>query len=295
MFKSVNIIWYNSAKVKNFGDELTPYIVSKIFYVKPHNTLIEGYLRYNLFTRFIRKILIILHLKDKSGYEPSIYYCIGSILNNTCSNSVVWGSGIMSRDAVIGDGKILAVRGYETLTRLEESNKNINKIAIGDPSILLPLIYKPSIKKRFKLGIIPHYVDYDIISEKYRSIPDISIINLCSNNVEMIIDQILECECTISSSLHGIIVSHIYNVPCIWFKFSSNLKGDDVKFDDYFSSVAIPSYPPFSLSDLNSQNDLLTIIQDNIELSHIHVDLGRLQRGLLETAPWKRCRQFANI
>ena len=66
---------------------------------------------------------------------------------------------------------------------------------------------------------------------------EIKVINLINTNIESVINDILSCEKTISSSLHGLIVSDAYNIPNTWVKFDNNIKGDDTKFHDYFKSV----------------------------------------------------------
>lgn len=57
-------------------------------------------------------------------------------------------------------------------------------------------------------------------------------------NFEVVINDILSCEKTISSSLHGLIVSDAYSIPNKWIQFNNEINGDDTKFFDYFESVS---------------------------------------------------------
>ena len=111
----------------------------------------------------------------------------------------------------------------------------------------LQFIYKDKAKKCNILHfpalslILKHYADSEIL-----------IINLL-DPIEKIITEISSCEITFSSSLHGVIVSHAYQVPSLWIKsnISSEVKlaGDDIKFADYFSSVELPEYKAVELPD----------------------------------------------
>jgi len=66
--------------------------------------------------------------------------------------------------------------------------------------------------------------------------PNILVIDVC-DDVETVIDNIRKCKKTLSSSLHGIIMSHAYGINCAWIKFSNYVFGDDVKFLDYSYSL----------------------------------------------------------
>jgi len=102
--------------------------------------------------------------------------------------------------------------------------------------LLLPRFYQPKSDKKYKVGIIPHYVDFDICNKLFSNLENVKIIDVC-NDVEKVVNDICECEMTISSSLHGIIVSHAYNIKSCWVKLSDKIYGDGIKFLDYYYSI----------------------------------------------------------
>ena len=89
------------------------------------------------------------------------------------------------------------------------------------------------------MGIIPHYIDYKYISDTFKDIPGILVIDI-NRQVEPVCDDIVSCDAIISSSLHGIITSHAYNVPTAWMSVSSHtttaLGGGHFKYLDYYLS-----------------------------------------------------------
>jgi len=144
----------------------------------------------------------------------------------------------------------------------------------GDPALLIQDYYSPKIKETFKLGIIPHYVDYDYINYKYKN-EDVKIINIL-DPLEKVIDDINSCEYTISSSLHGIIVSQAYGISSMQVMFSNKLAGDGIKFIDYYESVQIKPYKPYKYHNkIQNINEII----ERINMKHskkISIDLERL-------------------
>ena len=54
--------------------------------------------------------------------------------------------------------KIHAVRGPLTKAKLDSEGIACPEV-FGDLALLMPEIYDPSFKKKYKVGILPHYVD----------------------------------------------------------------------------------------------------------------------------------------
>ncbi|MFT3949342.1 MAG: polysaccharide pyruvyl transferase family protein [Agriterribacter sp.] len=297
----INLKWAKSEDDNqfNFGDDLSPYIINKLSglevrYFHFANSRING------IKQFVHGIL---HGRFSLKYVSEFLKCffaknylvsIGSILQwYSSERCIVWGSGIINQTDHISKSNFLAVRGEYTKARIKELGYNAPEI-IGDPALLTPLVYTPAVKKKYKLGIIPHITHYDIIKSKISS-PDIKVIKLDNHSVEKIIDDIVSCEYTISTSLHGIIVSHAYNIKSLWFSYNTKpIPGNNVKFLDYFSSVKIPAYAPFPLSlgrtvDVREIEDLM--IQHD-DISHAHIDIRDIQRGLIKVAPFPVLEQF---
>lgn len=173
---------------------------------------------------------------------PEVHICIGSILKFVTPNMHVWGTGAMRlEDKPSPHAYYYAVRGPITRQLILAHGGNCPEV-YGDPALLLPRYYHPTVEKKYKLGIIPHYVDYKAVKEKY---PNYKVINLLNANPLEVVDEILECEETVSSSLHGLIVSQAYGVPsALVDTIDGKLSGDGTKFTDYFLSTGQPPTGP---------------------------------------------------
>ena len=206
---------------------------------------------------------------------------IGSILSiGSRDKTVIWGSGFMYRSENIKSGTILrAVRGPKSLSKIEQSGYDISNVAIGDPALLLPRLYNPTVEKKYKLGIIPHIMDYDLYKEYLDNNPNkfsntlLIDPNVMCRGVEGFVDKVLQCEKIVASCLHGLICADTYGIPSLWSRPSSRLVGDDVKFDDYYSSIGIDKVEKIQFVE----NENI-----NIDVKDLNIDLD----DLWDKNPW---------
>jgi hypothetical protein len=247
----------------NFGDELGPEIIEKLF----------GY---------------------KINWTPDIYEAdllsVGSILqgidngNSQKDNEIdVWGSGyIWDKDGGYKKNlKFYAVRGKLTRDRLP---KKYQSIPLGDPGLLCSLVYKASNEKTGKVGIIPHMADRGLpIIREIAQDSRFAIISPVDNPAS-VVKKITECKLILSSSLHGLIVADSFGVPNCHLKLSTNLLGheNDYKFNDYYSATnqdyrkadAVKVFDDSYLEKLEKQYQPIA-------------DLAKIQKELVKAFPYR--------
>ncbi|WP_081212172.1 polysaccharide pyruvyl transferase family protein [Salegentibacter sediminis] len=253
------------------------YSINDLIY--PNAIKIDYAVKKNNFGDILNPI-VVEYLTDKKTKRVATAYTnkthllgIGSILNRANKNSIVWGAGfIKDKSFVIGPPKkILAVRGPKTRKRLLELNIECPEI-YGDPALLMPNIYNPKIDKKYKLGIIPHYVDFNDDRLKHINDDNVLVIDICNPDPFLVIDQLLRCEKVASSSLHGLIVSDAYGIPNAWIKFSDKVVGGDFKFLDYFQSIDRATKTPYDIGE----NIIIKDLIDNCNLHKVRLNLRPL-------------------
>lgn len=263
-----SVWWYRPNKGYNFGDEITPWLVKKIFGVTLH--------------------------KPCSLEDPNIVLGVGSIMRLANPNTTVWGSGIRNIDqADFGEAREwTAVRGRFSQRQIETLGWKCPKV-FGDPGMLLPMYYNPTPEKKWKIGIVPHLVDYKQVQQKWGNHPDVKIIDLNTKDIESVVDQMLECEHIASSSLHGIITAVAYSLPVVWLKVSDLINGDDIKFYDFWSSLDYTVFsrwnPQTGKSHKEKYNPIpLNSIEDPLQiqlLTHHHEKSQFNLKRLLKVIP----------
>lgn len=245
-------LWHSSCNNnKNVGDLVGKYIYEKITgnkinYIHPSDT------------------------KDK------VLLTCGSIIQDKhvkYNNTIIWGSGIMFENISKFNSKIFAVRGKKTAEILDKLDIKCPQI-FGDVALLLPRFYNPkNLEKHYDIGLIFHYSHFDkdiinFLKQRYK----LNIISV-DLEIENFVTEVLKCKYTISSSLHGVIISHSYSVQSLPFNLEEKgLNGTFFKFEDYYSSFDLEFKPYFKKDILNNKNIIQLIKNYNQPKFPINTD-----------------------
>jgi len=207
-----NIFWFD--KKKNMGDLVGPWLAAKIM-----------------------ETAVPQHCNP----QGNVALC-GSIISRDIP--IHWGTGQMFKSPITGNKRLFALRGpvsKELAIRGKKGNQPAVKDDIlGDPGLLISRFYMPEVKPIYKLGIIPHYVDKAALNRKLNGIDlekhGIKIIDI-QQDVEPFVNDLLQCQTTISSTLHGLILSVSYGIPTRWIQLDKRIGGDNTKYFDFFLSL----------------------------------------------------------
>lgn len=280
--KKIRLVYWNKP---NFGDILSPYIISKLS--KKEIIYKDSYYGIKGCIKKLLHSLVFLNFKEIRSihfwWEKNLLG-IGSILANGNKHSIVWGSGFINEDQIFKGGKIYAVRGRYTDNLLKKEGFNGNYV-YGDPALLIPLFVSPSGIKDTDIAIIPHWSETDYFIKNYGE--KYKIIDLRTKNIKQVIKEITSCNKILSTSLHGIIVSHAYGIPALWIKHNI-LHNSNFKFYDYFSSVGIKEYEGLTNIDeiLSSTQNYTSCFEQNKDKSLPNINLKFIQDNLLSVAPF---------
>ncbi len=250
--KPIKLYWYRhkTTGLHNFGDEFSVELIQKL-------------LGYNV---------------EWADVDNCELMAIGSIIevanNNKNKHKIkVWGSGFIkeSNEDAAKNLDFLAVRGELTRARIKKD------VPLGDPGVLASVVYPKSKEKWEKIGIIAHYIDYDLpIVRKLRKDGRFLVINPLESPEE-VARQISSCKLILSSSLHGLIFADSFKVPNYHLCLSKRVTGGEYKFKDYCSGVG-KDYKSADKTNIFDNNYLDALIKDYQPIA----DLPTIQKSLVE-------------
>lgn len=250
--KSIPLVYFDS--VKNVGDLISPYLVQRITNRKTH--------------------------RPHTAVMPRLLG-VGSIFSSATRNAYVWGSGLMSPEHArfeISPERVSAIRGKRTRDFLHKSYDLKKDLALGDPALLMPMFYNPvppAIKDE-KIGIIPHYVDFELAKRMTSEMgAAITLINV-QQEPESFIDELISCTVVMSSSLHGLILADTYQVPNAWIAMSNNISGGSWKFHDYYTTTDNEGPRMFCIRSASDIYDLIVANETPFQVSRFQEKLSDL-------------------
>ncbi|HEX4688263.1 MAG TPA: polysaccharide pyruvyl transferase family protein [Nocardioides sp.] len=201
----VPVRWW--CKADNFGDLMSPWLIAKM----------TG--------------------REVAWTDSSPHYlAIGSVLNTSNPNSLVWGAGafgVENGQRFCADATYTAVRGPLSRARLVARDIPCPEV-YGDPALLAPAYFAPQVKKSHKYGIVTRWSDRTWHQAKIGD--GVRLIDLASDDVEGVIEAMLTCRRIVTGSLHGLIIADAYGIPSAWVR-SRTTYGGPYKFFDYFATV----------------------------------------------------------
>jgi len=110
----------------------------------------------------------------------------------------------------------------------------------------------------------------------------IGVLRAGYEGIEAFIDELCSCERILTSSLHGLIVSHAYGIPAQWFDVPDaavGVPGDGTKYHDYHLSVGLPPDEPLPIPQHSVIHPRMATSES---LPKQPIDVDRL----LSVAPW---------
>ncbi|MCL2015125.1 MAG: polysaccharide pyruvyl transferase family protein [Defluviitaleaceae bacterium] len=183
---------------------------------------------------------------------------------------------------------IKALRGQLTKEILEKTLKSPIDCVLADPGLLAGLLaqklFSPQPKK-YKLGIIPHFLEnkHPAFYNVQENTPNSIMINILQEPISFL-KQIAQCEYIVSSSLHGLVMSDSLGIPNLWIRCKYQAKRKDFsKYRDYYSSFNVE---PNGFSIIEGDVPSISAIKDSYEITSDMV--AEKQEQLLQSFPLEK-------
>lgn len=280
----VNLYYFHSRR--NFGDELGPVILDRIFGIESRAAsavkadLVALGSLLDLFLWRGRSVLKYVAYGLSAVYQPLHIFGTGFVQQPFLDTQ-----GWPKADLFFRRLEIHAARGLLSAERLWKASGQTREIAVGDPGILASLLLDGnSGTKRHALGIVPHYVDRDnaLLIELSQRTRHSVIIDVADDPIS-ILQTISACDAIVSTAMHGLIAADSLGIPNTWVKVSDKIRGGDYKFLDYYSGYGTRHAPCLDLRRGDHFFPTPQSIAENYPISRDEV--AEIQRGLIDAFP----------
>jgi len=222
--------WRSKSNVRNFGDELNPWI---------WNRLLPGFFDNDGKVIFVG---IGTLLEKRMGTHLSLP---STNLDNgepTASRIIVFGSGAGYSEPPRLDErwKIYCVRGPLTATLLGIDGS----LAVTDPALLIRRLFQTDLPKEYEFSYMPHVSN---ANSSWRRVCDMIGIGYVDPGwpVEKVLNGIGKSEVLVTEALHGAVVADALRIPWIAASTTNNILS--FKWNDWCASVAL-DYKPIKIA-----------------------------------------------
>jgi pyruvyltransferase len=215
LFKPSPIKAYWWREVQNFGDALAPLLLERFADIEVQWDTISH----------------------------SSVASVGSILEHI---PPLWGGYILGSGRLFENSRIHTKGCKILLLRGPLSAKGVPGIhKYGDPGLLADELVGPQ-EKQWDLGIVPHWLDKELVERFLKLIPSrftVKTINPRENPLA-VLRQIGACRRIVTSSLHGMVCADAFGIPRRVETFDRLLReGGVFKFRDYSMSLGMSFLP----------------------------------------------------
>lgn len=265
--KVKKLLYFNG--VPNFGDQLNLYV--------------------------IQRLLNIQIRKEKASKCDLL--AIGSYLQQIIGKKkkqrtiTIWGTGFIKpvekkrKIKLTRNIKVLALRGKLSVQELQKFNvKNLGKVPLGDSGLLSSYLYQIQPSKKYKVGIILHYVDKNSVYIKNIKLPDYKLIDV-NENPMWILKEISECDVIFSSAMHGLIAADSLNIPNQQIILSNKIVGGLFKYKDYYSIFAETPNPIDLRKRYLTEDDVISL-KNNYRSDNKKEQIKMISKRLLDCAKY---------
>lgn len=225
---AINLAWWAKPFPGNFGDWLSPLIVShytdkKVIFQSP----------------------VRLAMKEHM-------IGLGSIGRFIKPNSVVVGTGISTDELTLAKGaKYVSVRGPVTARVVKESG-GPEVESFGDPGVLISRIFPVERSKtNGRVALVRHFTHKPIPLTLDSNMDELDIFMSHPDEIKILVEALNAYDRVVTSAMHIFITCQSYGIPCalITFEgFEDSVHGNGIKYGDYAQGVGLDSINPQPVS-----------------------------------------------